>query len=120
MLLLSHIVERKVSHLLLRKYSSLIMSQEPFSPKKALVLRKFSRLEYERLSHPTLTEDQLAANLSQRGSVYDSLKHYDQIQKSCLHQIESTLASNNIEYQTVDKFSYTDDKIDWADRKSVV
>lgn len=115
MLLLSHIVEQRVSHLLLRNYSKQIMSQESFLPKKALVLRKFSRLEYERLSHPTLSEEQLAVSLSQRGSVYDSLKHYDQVQKSCLHQIESTLASRDIEYQTVDKFSYTDDKINWAD-----
>lgn len=118
-----------------------------FLPKKALVLRKFSRLEYERLCHPNLTEEQLSSNvshrkqttkldyhlhlsksltyfyahiiehtqLSQRGSVYESLKHYDQVQKSCLQQIESVLASNNITYQTVDRFGYTEDKIDWAD-----
>lgn len=47
--------------------------------------------------------------------MYDSLKHYDQVQKSCLHQIESVLATNNIEYQTVDRFGYTKEKIDWAD-----
>lgn len=53
--------------------------------------------------------------LSQRGSVYESLKHYDQVQKSCLQQIESVLQANNIEYSTVDRFGYTEDKIDWAD-----
>lgn len=63
MLLLSHIVESKVSHLLLRKFSS-TMSEKSFLPKKALVLRKFSRLEYERLCHPNLSEDQLADNVS--------------------------------------------------------
>lgn len=35
-----------------------------FCPKRALVLRKFSRLEYERLCHPNLTEEQLAENVS--------------------------------------------------------
>lgn len=53
--------------------------------------------------------------LSQRGSVYDSLRHYDSVQKSCLQQIEASLESNNIEFQTVDKFGYTEDKINWAD-----
>lgn len=57
----------------------------------------------------------LKLQLSQRGSVYDSLKHYDQVQRSCLQQIETVLAANNIEYLTVDRFGYTEDKIDWAD-----
>lgn len=57
----------------------------------------------------------MSIQLSQRGSVYDSLKHYDHVQKSCLRQIESVLAANNIKYQTVDRFGYTEDKIDWAD-----
>jgi NAD+ kinase len=120
MLLLSRIVERRVSQSIIRNYTSqpsatINMSEKSFLPKRALVLRKFSRLEYERLCHPNLTEEQLAANLSQRGSVYDSLRHYDSVQKSCLQQIELSLKSNAIEYQTVDKFGYTEDKINWAD-----
>lgn len=43
------------------------------------------------------------------------MRHYDQIQKSCLHQIESVLSTNNIEYLTVDRFGYTEERIDWAD-----
>ena len=68
MLLLSSIVERRVSQLILRNYTSrstaINMSEKSFLPKKALVLRKFSRLEYERLCHSNLTEEQLAANVS--------------------------------------------------------
>lgn len=40
------------------------MEGKPFLPKKALVLRKFSRLEYERLCHPNFSEEQLAINVS--------------------------------------------------------
>lgn len=72
MLLLSHIVERRVSQFVLRSFKAPAtsfttirnMSERAFVPKKALVLRKFSRLEYERLCHPNLSEDQLAANVS--------------------------------------------------------
>lgn len=63
MLLLSHIVDKRVSHFLFRRTIS-IMTEKSFLPKKALVLRKFSRLEYERLCHPNLSEEQLAVNVS--------------------------------------------------------
>lgn len=94
MLLPFHIIE---------KSRKLIM----FLPKKALILRKFSKLDYQKLCNPHLKEEQL--------NEYAFLKHYDQVQKSCLRQIESALEANNIEFQTVDKFGYTDDKVDWAD-----
>lgn len=65
MSLLSHIVDKKISHLLLKNLArKSTMSEESFVPKKVLVLRKFSRLEYEKLCHPTLTEEQLANNVS--------------------------------------------------------
>lgn len=91
------------------------MTESPFLPRRALILKKFSRLEFERLCHPNLSEEQLANNLSQRGSNYESLKHSDQIHKASLRKIESTLRDSNIEFETVDRFGYTEDKIDWAD-----
>lgn len=53
--------------------------------------------------------------LNQRGSDYDNLKNNDLVQKSCLKHIESALSRHNVEYITVDRFGYTDEKIDWAD-----
>lgn len=91
------------------------MTEKPFLPKRVLVLRKFSRLEFERLCHPNQTEEQLAIGLSQRGSNYESLKNSDRIHKASLQKIESVLAASNIEYETVDRFGYTEDKVDWAD-----
>lgn len=81
---LSHILDTKISHLLIKKVirhyhnktifvknttrkGSSIMTENKsnaFFPKRALVLRKFSRLEYERLCYPNLTEEQLASNVS--------------------------------------------------------
>lgn len=92
-----------------------MMPEKPFLPKRVLVLRKFSRLEFERLCHPNLNEEQLAIGLSQRGSSYESLRHSEQVHKSNLQKIESVLAASNIEYVTVDRFGYTEDKVDWAD-----
>lgn len=91
------------------------MTEKPFIPKKALILRKFSRLEFERLCHPNLNEEQIAIGLNQRGSSYESLKHSDQVHRNSLQRIESVLAASNIDYVTVDRFGYTEDKVDWAD-----
>lgn len=46
------------------KSTSSIMNEKPFLPKKALILRKFSRLEFEKLCHANLTEEQLAKDVS--------------------------------------------------------
>lgn len=66
------------------------------------------------LTHPN-PYSAIETQLSQRGSVYESLRHYDQVQKSCLKQIESVLIANKIKFVTVDRFGYTEDKIEWAD-----
>lgn len=38
-------------------------TKEPFIPKKALILTKFSRYEFEKRRHPGLDEDQLKINV---------------------------------------------------------
>lgn len=43
---------------------TIVHSEKPFLPRRALILRKFSRLEYERLSHPEFNEEQLRLNVS--------------------------------------------------------
>lgn len=48
----------------LKTSASPIMTEKSFLPNKALILRKFSRLEYERLCHPKLTDEQLSINVS--------------------------------------------------------
>lgn len=92
MSLLSRTVDKKLAHLLITKFivtsfkqphkqqqithitrqslattvttNRLTMSEEAFLPKRALVLRKFSRLEYERRCHQNLSEEQLVDNVS--------------------------------------------------------
>lgn len=95
--------------------SNIVNIEKPFLPRRALVLKKFSRLEYERSCNKTISEEILAQRLSQRGSDYETLRHHDQEQRSCLRQIESVLSANNIEHQIVDRSGYTEEKVDWAD-----
>lgn len=86
-----------------------------FKPKKALVLTKFSRYEFEKRRHAHLTEEQLVKDLEARGSDYNSLVHHHKIHTKNRELVVNTLRENGIETRLVDRFDYTDGNIDWAD-----
>ena len=52
-----------------------------FKPKKAVILTKVSRYEFEKLRHDTLTESQLEQELTARGSNYAAIRHHHNIHK---------------------------------------
>ena len=72
----SHIRLAKKSFLgctcLIRNESS--VSTEEFRPKKALILTKVSRYEYERFRHPDMNETQFELALKKRGSDYAMIR----------------------------------------------
>lgn len=88
---------------------------EAFRPRRALVLTKFSRYEFEKRRHAHLTEEQLVQDLESRGSDYNSLVHHHKIHTKNRELVVNTLRENGIETRLVDRFDYTDSNIDWAD-----
>ncbi|XP_077499866.1 NAD kinase 2, mitochondrial isoform X1 [Amblyomma americanum] len=88
---------------------------EVFRPRRALVLTKFSRYEFEKRRHAHLTEEQLVQDLESRGSDYNSLVHHHKIHTKNRELVVNTLRENGIETRLVDRFDYTDSNIDWAD-----
>ncbi|KAL3216350.1 hypothetical protein MRX96_033147 [Rhipicephalus microplus] len=91
-------------------------ADEPmFRPRRALVLTKFSRYEFEKRRHAHLTEEQLVQDLESRGSDYNSLVHHHKIHTKNRELVVNTLRQNGIETRLVDRFDYTDSNIDWAD-----
>uniref|UniRef100_A0A023GCP6 NAD kinase 2, mitochondrial n=1 Tax=Amblyomma triste TaxID=251400 RepID=A0A023GCP6_AMBTT len=90
-------------------------SAEAFRPRRALVLTKFSRYEFEKRRHAHLTEEQLVQDLESRGSDYNSLVHHHKIHTKNRELVVNTLRENEIETRLVDRFDYTDSNIDWAD-----
>ena len=52
-----------------------------FKPKKAVILTKVSRYEFEKLRHDTLSESQLEQELTARGSNYAAIRHHHNIHK---------------------------------------
>ncbi|KFM59855.1 NAD kinase domain-containing protein 1, partial [Stegodyphus mimosarum] len=90
-------------------------NETPFLPKKALVLTKFSRYEFEKRRHSDLSEEELIKNLEDRGSDYKNLLQHHQIHSSNRDLVVKTLQENGIETKVVNRFEYTDANIDWAD-----
>ncbi|CAG2117699.1 unnamed protein product, partial [Medioppia subpectinata] len=88
---------------------------EPFRPKKALVLTKFSRYEFEKKRNPDLNEEQLIASLSSRGSDYQKLISHHNIHKQNRDHIIECLTASGIETKVVNRTEYNDNNIDWAD-----
>ena len=105
---------------------------EPFNMKKAVVLTKFSRLEFEKRRHPEWKEDQLRSNvgnnsieenlndplifqLERRGSDYNNLAHHHAVHSRVRDQVVNSLEKFGIETKLVNRFDYTHDLINWAD-----
>ncbi|GIY56258.1 hypothetical protein CDAR_274952 [Caerostris darwini] len=91
------------------------LNEKPFVPKKALILTKFSRYEFEKRTHSELSEDELIKNLEDRGSDYNNLLQHHQIHVKNRELVVKTLQDNDIETKVVNRFEYCDSNIEWAD-----
>ncbi|KAF8782341.1 NAD kinase 2 like protein [Argiope bruennichi] len=95
------------------------LNETPFTPKKALILTKFSRYEFEKRTHSDLSEDELIKNLhfqlEDRGSDYNNLLQHHQIHMKNRELVVKTLQDHGIETKVVNRFEYSDSNIDWAD-----
>ncbi|GBN79464.1 NAD kinase 2, mitochondrial [Araneus ventricosus] len=95
--------------------NSTLLNETPFTPKKALILTKFSRYEFEKRTHSDLSEDELIKNLEDRGSDYNNLLQHHQIHMKNRELVVKTLQDHGIETKVVNRFEYSDSNIDWAD-----
>jgi len=86
-----------------------------FKPRKAVVLTKVSRYEFEKLQHENLSERQLEEALTKRGSDYTLIRYHHNIHKALEQEVVQTLESRGIETKVVKRFQYNDEVVKWAD-----
>ncbi|VDM49472.1 unnamed protein product [Toxocara canis] len=86
-----------------------------FSPKKVLILTKLTRLEFERRTHATLSEEQLKHALAKRGSDYARLLERHEQHNSYLKLVEQELRNAGIQTRVVQRFDYDKASVEWAD-----
>ncbi|XP_071448465.1 NAD kinase 2, mitochondrial isoform X1 [Hetaerina americana] len=86
-----------------------------FPLKRALIVSKLSRYEFERYRHPDLSEVELERVLRRRGSDYDMLLYHHQLHKECEDIVAAALRDAGAETRVVNRFDYTEANIEWAD-----
>lgn len=92
------------------------ISEKDFHPKKALLVRKVTRYEYEKLYlKPDLNEEELKAYVKSKGSDYDALvQRHDEYFRS-LDEIQEAFVRKGTEFRLIHRYDYDRSLVDWAD-----
>lgn len=91
------------------------ISPMDFKPKKALVVTKVSRYEFERSKFGHLSESDFEQHLTTRGSDYTMIKYHHNIHKTAEENVIRALESRGVETKKCQRMDYTNELIDWAD-----
>ncbi|CAI9725129.1 NAD kinase 2, mitochondrial-like [Octopus vulgaris] len=90
-------------------------SKQTFNPKKAVILSKVTRYEYEKLLFGEGTEEQLIQSLRGKMSDYYGLLQRHNIHQRCVQNITKSLEDLGIETKVVQRFDFDSNLINWAD-----
>lgn len=86
-----------------------------FQPKRAVILNKVTRYEYEKILCGSDIEDDLMNWLKEKNSDYHGLLHRHHIHYQGVKNLSTTLTELGIEYKIVQRFDFDLDLINWAD-----
>lgn len=108
--------QRKIA-LLTRHYrsGSSDQSQRKIEFKKALIVTKLSRYEFEQHKNPKLTVLQLEKLLRDRGTDFDLLLHYHKIHKDFEKKVAESFKSFGIDVKCVNRVTLSTKQSEWAD-----
>ena len=113
-------VMNKIGHFFRHQTRSLssigkFISPLDFKPKKALIVTKVSRYEFERSKFSEMSESDFENLLTKRGSDYTMVKYHHNIHKSAEEKIIRALEARGVETKKCQRTDYTNELIDWAD-----
>lgn len=77
--------------------------EDKFQLRKALIVSKLSRFEFEQLRYPELNATQLERQIRDRGTDYDSLINYNEQHVDFRMQVVDCFKRNNVEVKMVDR-----------------
>lgn len=79
-------------------------NQRPTRIRKALIVSKLSRYEYEQHKHPKLNSIQLKNMLQDRGTDYELLIHYHRIHKDYTDKVAASFKEHGIDAKLVNRY----------------
>jgi NAD+ kinase len=83
--------------------------------KKALIVTKITRYEFEKIRHPQLNEHELEEKVRCRGTDYDALMHYHNLHKTVEHKVVDGFRQMGIEVKVVNRLNINRDLLRWTD-----
>ncbi|XP_055319411.1 NAD kinase 2, mitochondrial isoform X2 [Sitodiplosis mosellana] len=90
-------------------------SNRKFQFKKALIVTKLSRYEFEQHKNPKLTNFQLEKLLRDRGTDYDLWLHYHHIHKDFERKVADSFREHGIDVKLVNRVTLSTKQTEWAD-----
>ena len=92
------------------------ISEKDFHPRKALLIRKVTRYEYEKLYlKPELSEEELKKHVIAKGSDYDALVQRHEEYYRSLEEFQEALVKKGIDYRLIHRYDYDPSFVNWAD-----
>ncbi|XP_048763332.2 NAD kinase 2, mitochondrial-like [Ostrea edulis] len=88
---------------------------DQFKPKKAVVLRKMTRYEFEKMVSKGSSEEELKNYLEGKRSDYNGLRSRHENHCRSIDSITKSLVNHGIETKVVSRHQFTSDLIQWAD-----
>ncbi|XP_064605702.1 NAD kinase 2, mitochondrial-like [Liolophura sinensis] len=89
--------------------------QPGFSPKRAVLLTKMTRYEYEKKVCGAKTDNELKKYLDSKRSDFQGLLERHRSHHNCVENIKKCLLSQDIETKVVERFHASPEVLEWAD-----
>uniref|UniRef100_A0A1L8E135 NAD kinase 2, mitochondrial n=1 Tax=Nyssomyia neivai TaxID=330878 RepID=A0A1L8E135_9DIPT len=92
-----------------------VIPERDFCLKRALIVAKLSRYEFEKRRYPDLSSTQLEEKIRGRGTDYDSLIYFNEMHSNFRKSVVDAFRNCGVEVRVVDRHSITKESINWAD-----
>lgn len=83
--------------------------------KKALVVTKLTRYEFEKIRHSELDALELEEKIRCRGTDFDALMHYHNLHKAVEHKVVDCFRKSGVEVKIVNRLTINKDLLQWTD-----
>lgn len=87
-----------------------------FRPKKALVVSKLTKYEFEQMRHPIMNEEELEKFLRNRGTDYEAMLYYHNLHKNIEFEVAKGFKDQGVDVKVVNRLNICpDNHLKWAD-----
>lgn len=83
--------------------------------KKALIVTKLTRYEFEKIRHSELNDLELEEKIKCRGTDFEAMMHYHHLHKTLEHRVVDCFRKLDVEVKVVNRLTINRDLLKWTD-----